>query len=78
MFKLPFFSRKYPRNDISQYILKRNGDSFLIISVFTGKIYDAAGTELYDGAGFAEVSEKTVNNSHCVKVHFDGKSKVYE
>lgn len=54
------------------------GDSFYIISVLTGKIYDAAGQQLYDGHGFADVDEKTINESHSVKVHFDGKTKVYE
>ena len=78
LFKLPFVSRKYPRDDISQYLLKQIGESFCIISVLTGQIYDAAGQELYDGHDFADVDEKTINESHSVKVHFDGKTKVYE
>lgn len=46
--------------------------------MLTGRIYDAAGQELYDGHDFADVDEKTINESHSVKVHFDGKTKVYE
>lgn len=78
LFKLPFISRKYPRDDISQYLLKQIGQSFYIISVLTGIIYDAAGQQLYDGHDFADVDEKTIDESHSVKVHFDGKTKVYE